>query len=201
MVRRERPMCRSAFHAAVIAWEMRGGAGRYVAPLNNGDPACWRPAWGGVRLRGVVWLSRSPLHPVCRFAQDDTWGRRGVVRSLFGANVSAVRPPSSGASRHLPPRRGRLFRWCGALCGASQQRRSRLLAPRLGGVRLCGNGWWVRLIFGGRCRYDEVICSEMTQWVGWNVVRNLFGSKYSTVKLTDTAFCFPSRAPVPHVSS
>ena len=29
---------------------------------------------GGVRLRGVVWLSRSPLHPVCRFAQDDTVG-------------------------------------------------------------------------------------------------------------------------------
>ena len=28
----------------------------------------------GVRLRGVVWLSRSPLHPVCRFAQDDTVG-------------------------------------------------------------------------------------------------------------------------------
>ena len=29
---------------------------------------------GGVRLRGAVWLSRSPLHPVCRFAQDDTVG-------------------------------------------------------------------------------------------------------------------------------
>ena len=29
---------------------------------------------GGVRLRGAVWLHRSPLHPVCRFAQDDTWG-------------------------------------------------------------------------------------------------------------------------------
>ena len=28
---------------------------------------------GGVRLRGVVRLLRSPLHPVCRFAQDDTW--------------------------------------------------------------------------------------------------------------------------------
>ena len=27
----------------------------------------------GVRLRGNVWLSRSPLNPVCRFAQDDTW--------------------------------------------------------------------------------------------------------------------------------
>ena len=30
----------------------------------------------GVRLRGVVWLCRSPLHPVCRFAQDDTESSR-----------------------------------------------------------------------------------------------------------------------------
>ena len=35
---------------------------------------------GGVRLRGAVWLSRSPLHPVCRFAQDDTEGSRSVGR-------------------------------------------------------------------------------------------------------------------------
>ena len=43
------------------------GRGRYMVPLSNGDPACWRPAWGGVRLRGAVWLCRSPLHPVCRY--------------------------------------------------------------------------------------------------------------------------------------
>ena len=36
--------------------------------------------------------------------------------------------------------------------------------PAWGGVRLCGNDWWSRVIFGGRCRYDEVICSEMTRW-------------------------------------
>ena len=35
--------------------------------------------------------------------------------------------------------------------------------PAWGGVRLCGNGWWGRVIFGGWCRYDEVICSEMTR--------------------------------------
>ena len=35
--------------------------------------------------------------------------------------------------------------------------------PAWGGVRLCGNGWWESLIFGGWCRYDEVICSEMTR--------------------------------------
>ena len=36
---------------------------------------------GGVRLRGAVWLSRSPLNPVCRFAQDDTWvtGARYII--------------------------------------------------------------------------------------------------------------------------
>ena len=36
--------------------------------------------------------------------------------------------------------------------------------PAGGGVRLCGSDWLVRLIFGVRCRYDEVICSEMTRW-------------------------------------
>ena len=72
--------------------------------------------------------------------------------------------PHPALTRHLPHPGEGFFRWCVALCGASQQRRSRLLAPRQGGgVRLRGNGWWVRLIFGGRCRYDEVICSEMTR--------------------------------------
>ena len=31
-----------------------GGAGLYVVPLSNGDPACWRPAWGGVRCAAMV---------------------------------------------------------------------------------------------------------------------------------------------------
>ena len=39
---------------------------------------------GGVRLRGAVWLSRSPLHPVCRFAQDDTWVTGSVSRKTKG---------------------------------------------------------------------------------------------------------------------
>ena len=37
---------------------MGGCAGRCVVPLSNGDPACWRPAWGGVRLRGNDWWVR-----------------------------------------------------------------------------------------------------------------------------------------------
>ena len=45
---------------------------------------------GGVRLRGNVWLSRSPLNPVCRFAQDDTWGNRGAVPYMFGVKDSTV---------------------------------------------------------------------------------------------------------------
>ena len=102
-----------------------GGTLLYVVPLNNGDPACWRPAWGGVRLRGNDWWSRVNIGGWCRFAQDDTVGDRGAVPNMFGANVSPACPPSSGASRHLPPRRGRLFRWCVALCNTSQQWRSR----------------------------------------------------------------------------
>ena len=43
------------------------GAGRCVVPLSNGDPACWRPAWGGVRLRGNVWLSRLNIGGWCRY--------------------------------------------------------------------------------------------------------------------------------------
>ena len=39
---------------------------------------------------------------------------------------------------------------------------------------------------------------RMTRWVGWIVVRNFFDTKYSTVKLTDTAFCFSSHAPAPY---
>ena len=31
-----------------------GGAVLYVVPLNKGDPACWRPAWGGVRCAAMV---------------------------------------------------------------------------------------------------------------------------------------------------
>ena len=36
-------------------------------------PPAGAPPGGRGSLCGVVWLSRSPLHPVCRFAQDDTW--------------------------------------------------------------------------------------------------------------------------------
>ena len=47
---------------------------------------------GGVRLRGVVWLSRSSSNPVCRFAQDDTVGDRGAVPYMFGIKYSTVKP-------------------------------------------------------------------------------------------------------------
>ena len=36
-----------------------------------------------------------------------------------------------------------------------QQRRSRLLAPRSGRGSLCGNDWWVRVIFSGWCRFAQ----------------------------------------------
>ena len=48
---------------------------------------------------------------------------------------------------------------CVALYSTTQQRRSRLLAPRLGRGSLCGNDWWERVIFD--------ICAaslRMTRW-------------------------------------
>ena len=67
--------------------------------------------------------------------------------------------------------------------GTLEQRRSRLLAPRLGGgVRLRGNGWLSRSPLNPVCRF-----AQDDTWVGWNVVRNLVGVKYSSVKLIDTA--------------
>ena len=60
-----------------------------------------------------------------------------------------------------------------------------------------GAGFDCAALFGCRVRpFTRCAASlRMTQWVGWNVVRNFFGTKYSTVKLTDTAFCFLSHRP------
>ena len=44
-----------------------GGTLLYVIPLNKGNPACWRPAWGGVRLRGNDWWERVNLGEWCRY--------------------------------------------------------------------------------------------------------------------------------------
>ena len=68
--------------------------------------------------------------------------------------------------------------------------------PAGGRGSLCGNDWWVRVIFGEWCRF-----AQDDTWVRRNVVRNLLVTKDSSVKLTDTAFGFSSRAPVTHVSS
>ena len=57
---------------------------------------------GGVRLRGAVWLWRSPLHPVCRFAQDDTVGNRSVIRNFFGAKYSTVKLTDTAFCVFLP---------------------------------------------------------------------------------------------------
>ena len=79
-----------------IRWYHRGrlgvGAGRYVVALEQRRSRLLAPRQGGgVRLRGAVLLSRSPLHPVCRFAQDDTVGNRSVIRNFFGAKYSTVK--------------------------------------------------------------------------------------------------------------
>ena len=56
------------------------------------------------------------------------------------------------------------FRRCVALCNTFQQWRSRLLAPRLGRGSLCGNGWWERVIFGGRCRFAQDDTGDAGAW-------------------------------------
>ena len=58
------------------------------------------------------------------------------------------------------------LRLCVALCGASQQWRSRLLAPRLGRGSLCGNGWWVRVNIGWWCRFaqDDTVGRRGVGW-------------------------------------
>ena len=37
-------------------------------------------------------------------------------------------------------------------------------APPGGGVRLCGNGWWERVIFGGRCRFAQDDTGDAGAW-------------------------------------
>ena len=63
----------------------------YVVPLSKRDPACWRPAWGGVRLCGNGWWVRLIFGEWCRFAQDDTVGEADVVRNLLGWKNSSVK--------------------------------------------------------------------------------------------------------------
>ena len=65
---------------------------RYVVALEQWRSRLLAPRQGGgVRLRGNVLLHRSPLHPVCRFAQDDTVGDRGAVPNMFGVKYSTVK--------------------------------------------------------------------------------------------------------------
>ena len=62
-------------------------------------------------------------------------------------------------------------------------------APPGGGVRLCGNDWWSRVIFGGWCRFaqDDTVGDR-------GVVPNMFGVKYSTVNLNSMAFFLADKA-------
>ena len=134
-------------------------------------PPAGAPSGGRGSLCGNVWLSRSPLHPVCRFAQDDTWvtGARYLICLVQMLAPSARPHPSLRAT--FPLEGEGYYARCDALGGASQQRRSRLLAPRQGGgVRLRGNVWLSRSPLHPVCRF-----AQDDTWVGWNVVRNLFG--------------------------
>ena len=66
------------------------GGVRYAVALEQRRSRLLAPRLGdGVRLCGAVLLSRSPLNPVCRFAQDDTWvtgtrdGKQNAVSDSF----------------------------------------------------------------------------------------------------------------------
>ena len=73
------------------------------------------------------------------------------------AGTTEIPPAGAPPCGCVPGRRG-------ALRATFKQRRSRLLAPRLGdGVRLCGNVLLHRSPSHPVCRYDEVIYSEMTR--------------------------------------
>ena len=54
----------------------RVGGMRYAVRRNNGDPACWRPAWGGVRLCGNDWWSRV-IFDICAASLRMTRGLQG----------------------------------------------------------------------------------------------------------------------------
>ena len=70
-------------------WGCIAGCKAICAAFKQARSRLLAPRQGdGVRLRGVVWLSRSPLNPVCRFAQDDTVGRRTVGQKQTAVSVS-----------------------------------------------------------------------------------------------------------------
>ena len=143
----------------------------------------------------------------------DTFPTRGKATAVIPQNlevafeflwVDRIFAPSALIRRFAPPSpsKGKAFlavrsvMWC--LLASEIPPAD---APPGGGVRLRGAVRLSRSPLHPVCRYDEVICSEMTRWVRRNIVRNLLGWKYSSVKLTDTAFCFSSHAPVTPVSS
>ena len=110
----------------------------------------------------------------------------GAVSISYGTTVAAFPFEGEGGAKRRMRAGGRryfyslwkgFFGLCVASRNTSQQRRSRLLAPRLGRGSLCGNGWWSRLIFGGLCRF-----AQDDTWGGRGVVRNLFGANVSTVR-------------------
>ena len=168
----------------------QGGAMLYVIPRSNGDPACWRPAWGGVRLRGNDWWVRVIFGEWCRFAQDDTWGT-GAWYQICSVQMLAPSARPHPSLRATFPLEGEGF--CGgAMLYVIPLNNGDPACWRPAGGRgsLCGNDWWVRMIFDEWCRFAQ------DDTVGYRgVIRSLFGMKYSTVKLTDTAFWFSSHSP------
>ena len=77
------------------------------ARSNNGDPACWRPAWGTGFDCAALFGGRARPCTRCAASLRMTRGDKGVVPNMFGSNVSPVRPPSSGAGAPPSPSKGK----------------------------------------------------------------------------------------------
>ena len=121
------------------------------------DELYLRPGYRGLGAGSAFFAFLEQAHPAARYrleTEPETSAPKASTAAWATATCRICRW-SRGSERRGGER---------ALCNTSQQWRSRLLAPRLGRGSLCGNGWWVRVILGGWCRYDEVICSEMTRW-------------------------------------
>ena len=106
-----------------------------------------------VRIFSVLLLNPTAVLPSNRRCIKQL--RTAAVAFPFEGEGGAPAPDEGGRTALFYPLWKGFFGLCVALCGASQQWRSRLLAPRLGRGSLCGNVWWSRVIFSGRCRFAQ----------------------------------------------
>ena len=174
---------------------MRGedlGEGR--TPLSEGVPPISKPLPSSRNFPppGLIYSAYQDGFPR-RYADGSRWVSNPAAESFLSRERSVAKRDRLSHLFRGWGFGGRMRGRGGRYVVALEQRRSRLLAPRLGRGSLCGNDWWVRVIFGGRCRFAQDDTEGRMECSTY-----FFGTKYSKVKLTDTAFCFSSHRPAPH---